>query len=95
MLVVGAGLQIYEVEMTSSDNNNVIKGEGGCTSLHLLSLLHLQIRALESILLASMLCFVERYDFMHENVDQVVKTVVVFPLKHFPFQDMMPPSIEV
>ena len=73
------GLGACKVEMARGNDNNIIKGEGGCASLHLLSLLHLQIRALESILLASMLCFVEWNDFMHENINQVVEAAIVFP----------------
>lgn len=65
--------------MAGGSNNNIVKGEGGCTGLHLLLLLHLQIRALESILLASMLCFVEWNDFMHENINQVVEVAIAFP----------------
>ena len=65
--------------MAGGNNNNIVKGEGGCTSLHLLLLLHLQIRALESILLASMLHFVEWNDFMHENINQVVEVAIAFP----------------
>lgn len=79
MLVFGVRLWVYKVEMAGGNNNNIVKGEGGCTSIHLLSLLHLQIGALESILLASMLHFVEWNDFMHENMDQVVKVAIVFP----------------
>ena len=70
---------MYKVEMARCNFNNVIKGEGGHLSLHLLALLHFQIGTLKSILLALMLHFVEWDNFVHEDIEEVVEVLIALP----------------